>query len=100
MATQRGTLHIVRNFHDMMSQTGVYDLAYTRDDGNASPQPDPNQRIRRFYGPQELSEFLKKHLQRDPNEVRRVIEEVERNGRARLGVDLSEGELRKLDLAA
>lgn len=97
---QRGTLHILRNFHDMMDKTGVYDVAYTRDDSTAAPEPDPKQRIRRFYGPQELTEFLKKHLHRDSKEVRNIIEELEQNGRARIGIDLPEDELRNLDLAA
>jgi hypothetical protein len=97
-APQRGTLHILRNFHDMMDKTGVYDVAYTRDD--SAGEPDPKQRIRRFYGPQELSEFLKNYLHRDPKQVRQIVDEVEQNGRARLPLDLPDDELRKLDLAA
>jgi len=91
----RGILHIVRNFNEL-DKSGVYDLAYTPEDGAASP--GAGNHIRRFFGEQELTEFLKKHLNRDPGEVRKLIIELDRSGHARILNIALPDELR--DLAA
>lgn len=83
----RGTLHIVRNFHEL-DKSGVYDVAFTLEDGHAGP---PSDRIRRFFGEQELTDFLKKHLQRNNSEVEKMMQELERSGHARIiGIELPE----------
>ncbi len=90
---QRGILHIVRNFHEL-DKSGVYDLAFTAED-SAAP---PGNRIRRLFGEQELTEFLKKHLNRDAKEVAKLLDELNQTGHARI-TDISlPPELR--DLAA
>lgn len=100
METIRGILHILRTFYGT-DNTGVYDVAFTRDDvsGIALP-PNPDQRIRRFSSEQELTEFLKKRLHRGAAEVERVLQSLRDEQRARISVDLPEDELRRLDLAA
>lgn len=84
--TNRGTLHIIRNFHEL-DKSGVYDMAYTLEDGAA--KPSPNNHIRRFFGEQELTEFLKKHLNQSPDQVNKMIQELHDSGRTRiLGISL------------
>lgn len=93
----KGTLHILRNFHEI-DKTGVYDVAYTRDD---SSDPDPNQPIHRLFGETELTNFLRSKLHRDNSQVQKIVREVQDNGRARIhGLDFDRDQLRELDLAA
>jgi hypothetical protein len=97
MDNVRGTLHILRNFHEI-DKTGVYDLAYTNDD---SSDPDPNQPIHRLFGETELTNFLRSRLHRDDTQIEKIIDELQENGRARIrGLDFDREQLRKLDLAA
>jgi hypothetical protein len=92
-----GTLHILRIQQDKQAG-GVYDATFTDD---ARPEPEAHPRIRRFFGEQELTEFLKKELRRDPAEVLRLVEQLQREGRARIsGLSLDEDDLRNLELAA
>jgi hypothetical protein len=93
----KGTLHILRNFHEI-DKTGVYDLAYTKDD---SSDPDPHQPIHRLFGETELTNFLRSKLHRDHTQVQKILSEVQENGRARIhGLDFDREQLRDLDLAA
>ena len=93
----KGTLHILRNFHEI-DKSGVYDLAYTKDD---SSDPDPNQPIHRLFGETELTNFLRSKLHRDSIQLEKILKELEENGRARInGLDLDREQLRGLDLAA
>jgi len=97
MANERGTIHILRNFHQV-DKTGVYDVAYTADDAT---EPNPEQPIRRLFGEQELVQFLKRYLHRDQTQVDRLLGELQQNGRARIsGIEWDREQLRKLDLAA
>jgi hypothetical protein len=96
----KGTLHIMRNFTELGETSGVYDVAYTAEDSNAR-EASSTQPIRRFFGEEELTEFLKKHLHRDQNEVDELVAELQRSGRARiLGFSVPDDELRNLKLAA
>ncbi len=99
MATPRGTLHIVRNFTDTIANTGVYDVTYTLDDSQA--EPHAGEHIRRFASEQELTEFLKKHLRRAPEEVENLLLRLQQDGRARISaLQLEPNQLRELRLAA
>ena len=98
MQETKGILHIVRNFHEM-DDSGVYDVTFTLADNRA--ESHAQERIRRFFGEQQLTEFLKKHLHRPAGEVDRLLQELQRTGHARIaGLELPQQELRKLDLAA
>ena len=97
MENVKGTLHILRNFHEIDS-TGVYDLAYTKDD---SSDPDPKQPVHRLFGETELVNFLRSKLHRNDKQVKKILSEIEDNGRARIqDLDFGREELRSLDLAA
>ncbi len=98
MPSTTGTLHILRNFEDIIDNSGVYDVAYTLDDSNA--ELEKAEHIRRFYGEQELMEFLKR-LKRGREEVEDVLHQLETEGRARIsGLQLPPEDLRDLKLAA
>lgn len=97
MEPRQGTLHIVRNFYTSQNQ-GVYDVMFTRDD---RPAPEPNPVLRRFMSDNELSEFLKRDLHRDPKEIATVMRALSEQSRAAIpSLQLAENELRKLKLAA
>lgn len=69
-------------------------MAYTMEDGDIRG----GNRIRRFFGDQELTDFLQKHLNRNSNEIQKMMQELHQNGRARIvGISLPD-ELR--DIAA
>jgi hypothetical protein len=93
----KGTLHILRNFHEI-DKSGVYDLAYTKDDSSG---PDPNQPIHRLFGETELTEYLRTKLHVDNTRLQKILNELEHNRRARIsGLDFDREQLRNLDLAA
>jgi hypothetical protein len=97
MALRHGTLHIVRNFYTTENQ-GVYDVIFSRADQS---EPDPKPVLRRFPSDNELSEFLKRDLRRDPKEVATVMRALSDQNRAAIpSLQLDENELRRLKLAA
>ena len=87
-------LHIIRNFHDV-NKAGVYDMAYSEE---GTERSGPTNRIRRFFGEQELTEFLKKHLNQSPEDVQKMMHELQQSGRTRIPDISLPDELR--DLAA
>lgn len=59
----------------------MYEVAYTADDGEAVCEPGGANYMLRFYGEQEQTEFLKKHLNRTPEEVDKLIQRLRQDGR-------------------
>ena len=101
MGQHTGTLHILRTFADAIDKEGIFDVMYTLDNGSAEPEASVPHSMRRFYGEQQLTEFLKKHLGRKPPEVQSLLTLLQQDGRARItGLELGDKELGDLNLAA
>ncbi len=97
MPRQLGTLHIRRNFYTTENQ-GVYDVVFTHDDRE---EVEVNPVVRRFMSENELGEFLKRDLCRDPKEVTTVLRALKEQNRAAIpSLQFDEDELRELKLAA
>jgi hypothetical protein len=93
----KGTVHIVRNFYTTDAE-GVYDMAFTPE---GQQEPDPEQVIRRFYGEQELGEFLKHHLHVPQARTDDLVRDVVREKHASIpDLEFRAEELRDLKLAA
>ncbi len=92
----KGTLHIARQFYGLENE-GVYDVVFTRD---RQKEPDPKPVVRRFFGEQELANFLTRHLRRDPTEVKDLIRRITEENHADIpSLEFRPEELRKLKLA-
>jgi hypothetical protein len=93
----KGAVHIVRNFYTTDAE-GVYDMAFTLE---GQQEPDPEQVIRRFYGEQELREFLNRQLHIPRERSDDLVREVVREKHASIpGLEFHAEELRDLKLAA
>jgi hypothetical protein len=93
----RGTVQIVRNFYTTEAE-GVYDMVFTPD---GQEQIEGEQVVRRFYGEQELSDFLKHHLRVPQRTADEAICKVMNGERASIpNLEFRIEELRRLKLAA
>lgn len=97
MERQRGSLHIVRKFQNL-DGSHVFDVMWTSSD---RPGPVDNRVLRRFSSEQELTDWLKKEMRRDPVEVEDLMRRFDREDRAEIpDLQLQQEELRKFKLAA
>lgn len=86
-------LHIIRVEQDLINDTGLYEVAYSRE---GTPQRQPQ--IRQFLGEQPLMQFLERDLGTDSAEARRIIDRVRAGGQAHLPVTWSEQDISRFGL--
>jgi hypothetical protein len=102
MMKVRGTLNILRTFRDELEDAGIYDVTFSMEERRPSQRfEEEPQRCRRFYGEQELAEFLTKHMGRNAEEAVGLVKQVRKDGRARIqGLEVEDLKLKSLHLAA